>query len=60
VIGKDVRLMAFNETLPVQAYPYPISSVSHNLKAIVDCIMENFTKRDDGIFRIDPIPHFRD
>ena len=60
VIGKDVRLMAFNETLPVQAYPYPISSVSHNLKAVVDCIMANFTKRDAGIFRIDPIPHFRD
>lgn len=60
VIGKDVRLMAFNETLPVQAYPYPISSVSHNLKAVVDCIMENFTKRDAGIFNIDPIPHFRD
>lgn len=60
VVGKDVRLMAFNETLPVQAYPYPISSVSHNLKAVVDCIMANFTKRDAGIFRIDPIPHFRD
>lgn len=60
VIGKDVRLIAFNNTLAVQAYPYPISSVSHNLNAVVDCIMKNFTKRDSGIFSIDPIPHFRD
>lgn len=60
IIGKDVRLLAFNNTLAVQAYPYPISSVSHNLNAVVDCIMKNFTKRDSGIFSIDPIPHFRD
>ena len=60
IIGKDVRLIAFNNTLAVQAYPYPISSVSHNLNAVVDCIMKNFTKRDSGIFSIDPIPHFRD
>lgn len=60
VIGKDVRLVAFNNTLPVQAYPYPISSASHNMEQVVKYIMENFTNRNAGVFNVDPIIHIRD
>ncbi len=59
-IGKDVRLVAFNNTLPVQAYPYPISSASHNMEQVVQAVMENFTDRNAGVFNIDPIIHIRD
>ena len=60
MIGKDVRLISFNNTLAVQAYPYPISSASLNVEQVVNTIIENFTNRHAGIFQVDPIPYIRD
>ena len=60
IIGKDVRLIAFNNTLAVQAYPYPISSASLNVELVVKYIIENFTNRNAGTFLVDPITYIRD
>ena len=60
VIGKEVHLIAFNHTLAVQAYPYPVSSASLNLEQVVTYIIENFTNRNAGVFLVDPVLYIRD
>jgi len=44
VIGKDILLSGYNNTRVVRAFPFPISSVDHNIVKMSETAVENFTK----------------
>ena len=59
-IGTDIRLAGFNDTQAVCSYPFPISSVSHNLEQVADCIMEHFNTGTTEQYIIQPTVTIRD
>ena len=59
-IGTDIRLAGFNNTQAVCSYPFPISSVSHNLEQVANCIMEHFNTGTTEQFIIQPSVIIRD
>lgn len=61
VIGKDILLAGFNETLAVKNYPYPISSVEHDIKQITGTIIrESLNENTPFTALIPPIVHIRE
>ncbi|MFA7232427.1 MAG: LacI family DNA-binding transcriptional regulator [Victivallaceae bacterium] len=60
-IGKDILLAGFNETPAVRNYPFPISSVGHDIDKIGDMIIKE-SSGDNRRFGyvIPPIVHIRE
>lgn len=60
-IGKDIFLAGFNETPAVKNYPFPISSVEHDIKQITGIIIrESLNGNDPFSALIPPIVHIRE
>jgi LacI family transcriptional regulator len=58
-IGKDVLVAGFNNTMAVKFYPFPISSVEHDIKRISNILMEESFNDQPLNLIIDPIVHIR-
>ncbi|MHB9139951.1 MAG: LacI family DNA-binding transcriptional regulator [Victivallaceae bacterium] len=60
-IGKDILLAGFNESPAVRNYPYPISSVEHDVDEITKAITEGSLKENTSFnSMIPPIIHIRE
>lgn len=59
VIGKDILVAGFNNTMAVKAYPFPISSVEHDVKSISKALIEESFNDQPINMIIDPIVHIR-
>ena len=60
-IGKDILLAGFNETPAIKNYPYPISSVEHDIKKITEVIIRESLKENVPFNTlIPPIVHIRE
>jgi len=60
-IGKDILLAGFNESPAVRNYPYPISSVEHDIDKITTAITEESLKENSPFnILIPPIVHIRE
>lgn len=60
VVGRDVLISGFNETRAVSTYPFPISSVSHDVPRIADRLLASFREESSGKFVIAPQVILRD
>ena len=59
VIGKDILLAGFNNTMAVRAYPFPISSVEHDVNRITQAMIEESFNDTPITLTIKPIIHIR-
>lgn len=59
VIGKDILVAGFNNTLAIKAYPFPISSVEFNVKKICQALVEESLNEPPFKLKVEPIVHIR-
>ncbi|MFA6104650.1 MAG: LacI family DNA-binding transcriptional regulator [Victivallaceae bacterium] len=61
VIGRDILLAGFNETAAVRNYPYPISSVEHDIEKTIEVIIRESLEGNAPLdILIPPIVHIRE
>ena len=58
-IGKDVLVAGINNTSAVRLFPYPISSVEHDIKKIATALVEAAFSSEPCRLAINPIVHIR-
>ncbi len=58
-VGKDILVAGFNNIPAVRLYPYPISSVSHNLEKVVNLLAEESIITTPCQHVIEPVVHIR-
>jgi DNA-binding LacI/PurR family transcriptional regulator len=59
VIGKDILVAGFNNTMAVKAYPFPISSVEHDVKKTSKALIEESFNDQPVKLSIESIVHIR-
>lgn len=59
-IGRDVLISGFNETRAVTTYPFPISSVSHDIPRVAELLVSHFREKNPGKFSVAPLAVIRD
>lgn len=59
LISKDILVAGFNNTMAIKSYPFPISSVEHNIKIISQAIIKEIFNDQPLDLMIEPIIHIR-